>query len=420
MVPRSPGQPAAAAFLIAVLAAASGCEGPTASSKAPAPQSANSPPRQVEVVEISWQPWADTVRLQGSLLGDQQSVVGSRLPGLVERVEVDLGATVHQGDVLVELDRRELELRVAQAAAELHQSCSAIGLTPDQSEHDVVRENSPGVMLEQALVDEARANLSRAQGLLDRKIVTESEYERLSAQLKTAEARYRSSLNAVSEQIALIGVKRAELALANQQLTESVIKAPYDGVVSQRHVSPGEYVQVGQGLVTIVRTDTLRFTAGVPERKARDIQPGQTIRIELEGESQPIIASVSRISPLINASSRARWIEADVANPQLRLQAGLFARARVVVNEDAQALAIPLSAVREFAGVQKAWVVRDGVAAECRIQTGRAEADRIEILSGLEPGDLVVRNSKDGKAGAAVAVREDPAPAMHVVSESGG
>src|SRR5690606_17516452 len=131
-------------------------------------------------------------------------------------------------------------------------------------------------------------------------------------------------------------------------------------VVEQRRVTPGEYVPLGQPVVTLVRADRLRFTAGVPESKARDIAGGQHLEIRVAGRDEPVAATITRVSPTVTQTSRAVRIEADVPNDDLELQAGLFAEAEIVVDPLSQALALPASAVSRFAGVRKVWLVVDG------------------------------------------------------------
>ncbi|MEX2170926.1 MAG: efflux RND transporter periplasmic adaptor subunit [Pirellulales bacterium] len=361
-------------------------------------------PKQVVVAHAQLQPWPTTLRVQGSLLADEDALIGTKIAGRVETVTVDLGSIVKQGQPMVTLDRRELELLVAQAEAELQQACAAIGMTPQEDETKLDYKGSPPVMLEQALVDEAQAAMKRGEQLLPNKALSRGEYDTLVAQLKTAQARYLSALNGVSEQVSLIGVRRANLDLARQHLTDAQIVAPFDAVLSMRHVAPGEYVQTGSPLVTLVRADRLRFTAGVPESKAAGIAIGQKVEISVAGRTQPIEAAISRVSPIVILSSRSMRIEADVANPQLELQPGLFGEAEIIVDSEAKALAVPAAAVSQFAGVQKVWLVTDGQAKQQTVRTGRTAADRVEILEGLVGGESVVANAAEGHAGPVVAI----------------
>jgi RND family efflux transporter MFP subunit len=335
-------------------------------------------------------------------VADEEALVGAKIAGRVESVEVDLGSIVKKGAAMVTLDRSELELLVRQAEAELNQACAAIGLTSDDSENEVDLSGAPPVMLEQALVEEAESATNRAKQLLPTKAISATEYDAAVAQLKAAQARYASARNSVSEQISLIGVRRADLALARQHLKDAVIVAPLDAVVEARHVSPGEYLQAGQAVVSLVRVDRLRFTAGVPERVAATIRVGQEIELRFKGKEEILNAKVSRVSPTVMQSSRSVRIEADVANPDLRMQAGLFTEADVIVDPAAQALAVPETAVSQFAGVQKVWLVADGEARRQTVRTGRRGNGRIEILDGIGAGAVIVRDASKGRAGPVV------------------
>ena len=145
---------------------------------------------------------------------------------------------------------------------------------------------------------------------------------------------------------------------------DAEIRAPFAGCIQQRFAAPGNYVQIGQPIVTLVRTDPLRFRAGVPERQAAQLQQGQAAAIHVEGLAAPLQGVVSRISPALDVSNRTLTVEIDVPNPGPRLRVGLFAEAAVVVDPEARSLAIPGNTVRDFAGVEKVWVVQAGQASE--------------------------------------------------------
>jgi Cu(I)/Ag(I) efflux system membrane fusion protein len=153
----------------------------------------------------------------------------------------------------------------------------------------------------------------------------------------------------------------------------------------------------------------LRFTAGVPESRAAAIRVGQRVEIEVHGrDSPPVVAAISRVSPTVMQTSRSILIEADVSNPTLSLQAGLFAEAELVVDPDAQAIVVPASSVSRFAGVQKVWVVADGIAKQQTVRTGRDDPNRVEILEGLSVGTDLVRHAADGHDGPVVAKEAQP------------
>jgi len=258
------------------------------------------------------------------------------------------------------------------------------------------------VVQAEAVWNEAKLEYERAKGLLAEHAIPAEEVQQRQAALLVAEAKYRAALNEVDEQVALAAVKRAELGLARQFLADAAIRAPFDGVVQQRHVAPGAYVQVGQAVVTLVRTDPLRFRGGIPEREAPLVRLRQPAQVAVEGQADPFPGQVTRICPALDMSSRALQVDIDLPNPASRLHVGLFAQADIVIDPDARTLAVPLTAIREFAGVEKVWVVRGGKAAQEPVQTGRRTAARVEILEGLAAGDLVLVDSRQGRAGPVV------------------
>lgn len=396
---------ARAVHVVCVLAIMLGMLQAGCNKSAPAKVVENEAPsaKEVAVVRAQLQSWPRTIPVQGSLLAYEDAVIGSKLAGRVAEVAVDLGSAVHKGETLVRLVRSELDLRVELAEAQLKQACATIGLTPADDESTFDPTQAPGTMMESALVDEARRTVNRAQQLLSSRAVTEQEFDTMVAQLKAAQARYNAAINTVGEQISLIGVRRKELALARQAVVDSEVTAPFDGVVGERFVSPGEFVSAGQAVASLVRSDVLRYTAGVPESRAAEVKEGQQLKI-IRGTNiaAPISTKVSRVSPTVMQATRSILIEADVPNPALELQAGLFAEAEVVVNPTEEALVVPRSAVSRFAGVQKVWVVTDGNATQLTIRTGREDADRVEILQGLETGAMVVLNASEGHNGPVV------------------
>src|SRR5204863_1807598 len=104
------------------------------------------------------------------------------------------------------------------------------------------------------------------------------------------------------------------LALAQHAQADARIVAPFAGIIEERHIAPGTYLQVGEPVVALVRTNPLRFRAGIPERSALYVRLCQEVRIYFEGEAAPLVAQVSRISPSLDVANRALAVEVDVPN----------------------------------------------------------------------------------------------------------
>ncbi|MCA9165062.1 MAG: efflux RND transporter periplasmic adaptor subunit [Planctomycetales bacterium] len=373
---------------------------------------------RAEVVELHPQAWPMTVRVQGGLTADEITVVGAKVAGRVAAVQFDLGDAVPSEAPMVTLDRTEFELQVAQSQALLAQARAAIGLAANDDGVTPVPERSPAVLEAKAVWEEAATRLRRLQRLREQNAVTTEEYETAIAAEKVAESRYASALNGANEKVAIIQVRAAELDLARQQLADAVCFAPFAASIQQRHVAPGTYVQVGNPLMTLVRTDTLRFRGAMPERHAHRLAVGQQVRLFIESIAEPVEATVTRISPTIDPMSRALTFEADVDNRAGRLRSGLFAEAEVIVDPRATALVLNAGAIQEFAGVEKVWKMVNGEAREQVIQTGERRSEAVTIVDGLQSGDIVLTDASIGRVARVEATLVEQAGGNFVSTET--
>lgn len=383
-------------IIVAVLVLVAGCSHGGGDGKG-AEAEAELPRLEAEVLTIEPRSWPFKVRSQGNVIADESAVIGTRVAGRVRDVFVDLGDRVGVGDKLVQLDEAEFRVEVELAEAALVQARSAVGLREGDPVSGLDPLNSPPVREQKAVWDEARSAHDRGRQLTESGSITVSVLERLAAADEVAEARYNSALNAVREKLALIEVREAELALARQRLEDAVVVAPFDGQVEVRHVAPGSYVEVGREIVTIVRTNPLRFRGTIPERHARHLAIGQNVRLRIESMIDPHEALVTRISPAVDVLSRGLMFEARVENAVGAIRAGLFAEAEIVLDPAATSLIVPRSAVTEFAGAEKVWRVVDGQSEEVVVLTGQRRGDRIEILEGLAAGDTILVDGGSGR-----------------------
>lgn len=388
---------AVAVLLALLLGGCSSGKPAAATTKEPAPEAPAV--QKVKLFKVVPVAWPKTVRTQGSLMADESSVVGAKVAGRVADIPIEFGDHINANDVLARMDTADLELKVAQAEASHAQVCAVIGLKPQDNLETVKKENSPIVRQEKASLAEAKGSLARVLKLEREDAATLAQIEGAQAEVDIAEARYQASFNAVEEKLATIRVRRAEVSLAKQQLADSTVHAPFAGLVQQRHVAKGSFVTVGQPIATLVRINPIRFRGQIPERMALNLTVGQKVEIHLENEDHPRSSTVKRISPALDEETRSLAFEADFPNDDGKIRAGLFATGSVIIQEDAQVIAIPSAAITEFAGVERVWKVVDGEAREVLIRSGQKRDGLTEILGGLQADDQIVVESKSLKAG---------------------
>lgn len=408
MRPRFARFPAAAPALALAALLASSCGRPPAAPPGRGPEPG--PPRPVRLATAGLQPMERTVTATGSLLAQEQATLSIKVPGRLSRLDVDLGQAVRRGDILAQVDPQDYELRLRQAEAGVAQARAALGL-PLQGTNDVVRtEDASLVRQARAVLDEATKSRDRVSSLAKAGVAAASEVDTANAAYLVALNRYEASLEEALTRQAALHQRRAELDLAAKQLSDTRLRAPFDGAIQGRLANVGEFLATGTPVVLLVRTDPLRLRLEIPERHAAAIQPGQALRLQVEGLPNPIPGRLARVSPAITETTRMLLAEADIPNDG-SLRPGLFVRAQLVTRDNEPGLAIPAEALVVFAGIEKVLTVRDGKAVERIVATGRRSPAWVEITAGLQPGDPVVLQPGNLRTGQPVTTNAPAAPA---------
>jgi RND family efflux transporter MFP subunit len=358
--------------------------------------------REVATATVTETQWERSLRLTGEMAALDEATISVKVPGRIEDLHVDVGTRVKKGDLLARIEERDYELRRQAAVAALQAARARLGLPLEGTDDTIQSDQAALVKLAQAQLDDATRTRDRLVQVAPSGAASQAELETANSNVLVAEARLRDASEEVQNRRALVSQRRAELAIAEQQLADTRIVAPFDGFVRERRASWGDYVQAGAPVVTLVRVDPLRLRIEVPELDAAQVKTGQAVRVWITGVDEPRTGKVVRTSPSITASNRTLLIEAEVPNPDAELRPGSYARAQILVDPNARALSVPLDAAVSFAGIDKVFAVENGKAIEKRITVGRRDDQRVEILSGVKAGDVVVRAPGNLQSGTAV------------------
>jgi len=359
--------------------------------------------RQVKTAAVAETPFGETVTATGTLAAYDQTTVSVKVPGRVRVLSVDLGSVVARGQTIATVDSEDYRLRVQQAEASLAQARARLGLPPEGNDDRVDPEQTATVRQARAVLDEARFNRDRAARLVEQGIIAKAEFDSAVSVFKVAEGRYQDAYEEIRNRQGLLAQRRSEVALARQQLKDTNVVAPIDGIVQEKRTSVGEYLAAGAPVVNVVRMDPLRLRAQVPERESRAIHSGQDVRVTVEGDSNVYTGKIMRLSPVIAEQNRMLMVEADVRNDG-RLRPGSFAHAEIVTNNAKMAVTVPNNAIVTFAGIEKVIVVQNGKALEKPITTGRRNAEFTEIVAGINVGEKVIVDPGNLQSGQAVEV----------------
>jgi len=383
----------------------SGCQGQGSvgaeeqKSKAAAP-----PAREVKVTPAAERTVARTVSATGTLAADDQVVLGTKVAGRLAEITVDLGTRVKKGQVIGKLDQNDFKFRMEQAEASLQQARVRLGLSATGSDERVDPEQTAIVRQARAMLDDARLTRDRSIRLAQQELIARAQLDTAEAALQVSEGRYQDALEEVRNRQAVIAQRRSELDLARQQLTDTVILSPLDGVVSLKQASVGEYLAAGTPIATLVRVHPLRLRVPVPEREGAGVRAGHAVTLTVEGDPTVYRGRVVRLSPIVQEQNRTLMIEAEVPNERGFLRPGSFARVDIMTEVSQPVVSVPASAIIVFAGVEKVLIVRQGKTAEVRVTTGRRLGEDVEIVEGLKRGDPVVSRPGNLVGGQAVTV----------------
>ena len=390
------------AVLLAVMASAA-CKSDYPASARQGRPGAEKTAREVKTARVEETPFGEAVTVNGTLAAYDETVASAKVPGRLRTITVDLGTVVRRGQVIAQVEPQDYNLRVQQAEAALAQARARVGLSPDGRDDRVTPEQTGTVRQARAVLDEARVSRDRAAKLVEQGIVARSEFDTVDAGYKVAVSRYQDAIEEIRNRQAMVAQRRSELALAKQQLSDTAVQAPIDGVVQEKRASVGEYLAAGAPVVNIVKMDPLRLRAEVPEREATNVRAGQNVRVTVDGNAYIYVGQITRLSPVIAQQTRMLLVEADVRNNG-GLRPGAFARAEIVTDDAKMAVTVPTNALVTFAGIEKVIVVENGKALEKPVTTGRRNGEWTEIVAGVNVGDQVVVDPGNLQSGMAVEV----------------
>ena len=280
------------------------------------------------------------------------AIVIAKVGGEVRDILVEEGDEVRRGQVLARLDGDRLRLEMQQAEANLRK---------------------------------LQRDYQRNVDLREKALISEGDFEKIQYEMEALEATFE---------------------LASLELDYTEIKAPIDGVVSERFVKVGNTIDVNAETFQVTSLEPLISYLHVPEREYRRIDPGQPANIGIDAlPGERFEAIVARVSPVVDPDTGTFKITIEVSDPSRRLKPGMFGRISIVYDSRSMVLQIPRSAVIEEAGEAAVFVV-DGETAERRlIRTGYSEDGNVEVVEGLDDDDeIVVVGQTNLKNGSKVSV----------------
>jgi len=380
----------AAAVAAVVLVACTGCS----KSESAQARGRDDAPKPVKVERVREEAVRRSIEVVGTLAAVDEVTISSEAEGRVSKLLADLGDRVRAGQTLMELDAEKLQYNLEQQKAALARALAKYGAS--DSRHLPPIERTPDVIKAQAELVQAKQGFDRAEELLKRQLVPRQTLDDAQAMLQSKQASYDSALQNAKNLRADIDASEATAKLADRQLRDTTIRAPFDGYVQKRLVNLGEYVKVQTPVMAVVRVDPLKVTAEIPEKMAPWVGIDQAVDLHVDAyPDKTITGKLSRISPSVNTSTRAFPFEALVPNRDALLKPGTFARVRIVSSRVDQVMTLSYAALQYRYGVNRVFLIDGDRLVVRELQVGERLGDRIEIMSGVKAGDTVANSDVD-------------------------
>jgi membrane fusion protein (multidrug efflux system) len=277
-----------------------------------------------------------TLPVTSSIEANESVVLKSEVSGKITGIFFNEGQRVEKGTLLIKVFDDDLQAQLVKAQANLK-------LTEDVE--------------------------ARQRQLLDREAISRQEYDVSFANLQAAQA---------------------DVSLLTAQISKTEIKAPFDGVIGFRKVSPGEYITPGVDIASLVDDDPAKIQFVVPEKYSHRIGRNTVIRYRLEGQPTERTATVYAVAPYIDHATRTIELKALAPNPNRVLIPGAFARIEVLMETQPNMVLIPAEAILSESAGQKVYLYKSKKVKPVMVETGARTNNRVEITKGIAPGDTVI------------------------------
>jgi multidrug efflux pump subunit AcrA (membrane-fusion protein) len=314
-----------------------------------------------------------------------------------------------EGAPLIVLSAAEAQAQDAEAAANVAQLEARLGILAGGR---LSMDDVPELKSARASRDLAEADFDRIRNLLEQRVVSQAEYDLRRTQAESARNQLATATNTVQQLYRQLEAARARASLARKALADTVVKAPFSGLVMERKVSVGDYVTRGTKVATVVRVSPLRVELTVPEQSSGAIAPGLVVRLAVDAyPGRAFAATIRFVAPALRADQRSLMAEGVVDNPELLLKPGMFASALIELPSAQPSLLVPTAAVQTIAGVSHVYVVRGDRVEQRMITPGVVQGERTEVTRGLAAGERVATGDLSALVDGAQVVVSGAAPA---------
>jgi len=357
----------------------------------------------VQVAPPTRQPMTYSLVANGDISPLMQVELSPKVSGYLEKISVQIGDSVKQGQVIAQIDRAEFMQKVKEIEAKLAQAKAAADEVEAGTRSEDIRQAEESVKQAKSRYDNAKAQRERMEALYSRQIISKKDFDNADTECAVCEAQLSANqekLKQLKEGARLevregsrAKVKEMEAILAQEQirLQNTQIVAPFAGEIVRRNVDSGALVSPSTPVVTLIHLETLKVVANILEKDVGLIKPGMKAKILTEAyPGKPFDGTVVRINKALDLATRTLQAEINIPNPGHLLKPGMFAKIEMVLKENLNALTVPRDAVLKEEGKEFVFAVEGNQAFRKPVVTGIERETLIEIVEGVKDGEKIV------------------------------
>ncbi|NPV30035.1 MAG: efflux RND transporter periplasmic adaptor subunit [Firmicutes bacterium] len=331
----------------------------------------------VEVLPVGEGAVTTDLEITGVLAPNRTVNIFSKLAGVVDVVGADVGDRVAAGQLLLQIDTRELNAQLKQAQA-------AVRVAEAQAEDARI-----GVEAARVELDLARKTCERIKKLADAGAASPSQLDEAQSRLEGAEKKYQDFAKKYEAASNAVAVQQAAAGVISAQISNSRITSPIGGVVTNRNINPGELASPGVPLLTVADVGVLKLQGMVSQEAVPLLSVGQEVKVAVDAlPGRSFTGRISRVGPV--AATTGQYFPVEISVPgKSGLAAGMTARATIRITGP-KGLVVPLAAVKTGGGQSCVFVVSRGRVVRRPVRLGLRGNGEVMVLQGLRPGEQVV------------------------------
>ncbi len=324
------------------------------------------------------------IAVTGTLLPDETVTVATEVPGRISAILADFGQAVRKGDVLIELDRTEYDLQVERSRGSLNQALARLSL-PAYTGKMVQPDTTPGVRTAIAQFEDAKFKYESASKLVKTGDISADRFNELEKAMRARQSALDGARDELRTQWMSVTALEADLKIAEKRRGDTVVRAPFDGVVGEKLISAGQYVKDNMGILRLVKVYPMRLRLEVPEAAANTVKVGTPLTFTNDAAANVSFDAVVReLNPSLDARNRTLTAEARLTKADTRLRPGMFVQVKLVTDRGAKVVTVPRNALYSIAGLTKMFKIENGTARLITFVPGPEIDGFVEV-----PGDLI-------------------------------